>query len=596
MKKLISLLLSVILVCSCMPVACAVDAQPAVSIQSTSAVPGGQISVQVVINNNPGLVTMLLRVGYDSSVLTLQSVTDGGLFGEGNAYFGNDTTANPYVLMWEDGLATENHTSDGTLATLTFLVAENAQPGETEISVTVDSDSTLNVGLDHVQLNTQNGSVIIMASTPNQNAMIYVEPMMTIDSSLHCAVAIRIRNNPGLIALRLLVSFDTSVMTLTGVEDGGLFGDGNAYFGNDYADNPYVLMWEDALSQSNHTSDGSLAILTFEVSENAAEEQTEIRLSLDEESTFDLYLNTPEILLQNGRIISSPEPQGTPTITIGNVIGRAGETVQVPITIQNNPGLIATQIGISYDSDTLTLIDVEDDGLFGDGNAYFGNDVSEMPYTLLWEDALSEINHTRNGTLALLTFRIADDAYGKEAVIELQYNLGSSINVDLEEVPFELQNGKVSVVHKPPMENGLRIFSYDGSFEQQIDWWKKYSSATMTLGFLIYGCDDAVRYVWSTNSWRVDIDQQGHITNSGPFARSAKIRLRAYDRDGNIVAESSVTVRFYKFNWQYRRLQSQEIVSDNVFRSTVEPTATEPETLVSFVTAFFTKVFWWFVR
>ncbi len=86
------------------------------------------------------------------------------------------------------------------------------------------------------------------------------------------------------------------------------------------------------------------------------------------------------------------------------------------------------------------------------------------------------------------------------------------------------------------------------------------------------------------------------ITNSGPFARSAKIRLRAYDRDDNIVAESSVTVRFYKFNWQYRRLQSQEIVSDNMFSPTVEPTATESETLVSFVTAFFTKVFWWFVR
>ena len=86
------------------------------------------------------------------------------------------------------------------------------------------------------------------------------------------------------------------------------------------------------------------------------------------------------------------------------------------------------------------------------------------------------------------------------------------------------------------------------------------------------------------------------ITNSGPFARSAKIWLRAYDRDDNVVAETSVTVRFYKFNWQYRRLQSQEIVSDNMFRPTVEPTTMEPETLVSFVTAFFTKVFWLFIR
>ena len=145
-------------------------------------------------------------------------------------------------------------------------------------------------------------------------------------------------------------------------------------------------------------------------------------------------------------------------------------------------------------------------------------------------------------------------------------------------------------------QNSLRIFSFDGSFETKVDWWKKYSSETKMLGFLVYGCDDAVRYVWSTNSWRVDIDQKGNITNSGPFARSAKIWLRAYDRDDNIVAESSVTVRFYKFNWQYRRLQSQEVVSDNIFRSTIEPTVTEPETLVSFVTVFLSKVFWLFIR
>ena len=524
MKKFISLILSVLLAYSFMPLACAVDAQPTVSVQSASAAPGGQISVQVVMANNPGLVTLLLRVEYDSSVLTLQSVTDGGLFGEGNAYFGNDTTADPYVLMWEDGLATENHTANGTLATLTFSVAENAQPGDTEISVTADSDSTLNVDLKHVQLNAQNGIVTITDTVPHENAVVSVDSVMAVTGT-QIEVPIRMQNNPGLAAMRLFVFYDTSVLTLTHAEDGGLFGEGNAYFGNDTSEMPYVLMWEDALSQSNHSSDGILAVLTFTISEDTAEGLTEITLALDEGSTFDSDLNTVGFELQNGSVTveNEEEPQGIPTITVGDVVGKAGETVQVPITIQDNPGLIATQISISYDSDILSLVAAEDGGLFGDGNAYFGNNVSAMPYTLLWEDALLEINHTGNGTLAVLTFRIADDAYGKDAAVELLYSLESSINVDLEEVPFELQNGKVSVVNKTPTGNKLRIFSYDGSFETKVDWWKKYSSETKTLGFLIYGCDDAVRYVWSANSWRVDIDQQGHISNSGPFARSAKI-------------------------------------------------------------------------
>ena len=114
----------------------------------------------------------------------------------------------------------------------------------------------------------------------------------------------------------------------------------------------------------------------------------------------------------------------------------------------------------------------------------------------------------------------------------------------------------------------------------------------MKLGFLVEGCDEAVRYVWSTNSRRVEIDQNGNITNTGCFARTAVITLTAYDADGNVVASSTVTVRFYKFDWQFSRLQSQEVVSDNVFNSSGEPTETESERIVSFVTAFFSEVFY----
>ena len=148
-----------------------------------------------------------------------------------------------------------------------------------------------------------------------------------------------------------------------------------------------------------------------------------------------------------------------------------------------------------------------------------------------------------------------------------------------------------SIYHGPNRNDHLNIYCASGYFEQQVKWWKKYSSATMKLDFLIRNCDDAVRYEWSSNSFRVHVDQDGNVTNTGSFARSAKITLTAYDRYGQIVASSTVTVRFYKFEWQHKRLQSQEVVSDNLFRSAVVPTADEPETLVSFVSAFFSKIF-----
>ena len=572
-----------------------------VTCASASAEAGDTVNIAVSIQNNPGLIAMRLYVSYDADKLQLLDAQDQGLFGSGNAYFGKVKTAIPYTLLWEDALAEENYTGNGTLAILSFKVLDDAQAGNTEIVLSLDQGSTINVDVENVSLQLVNGTVTITGGY--EPPVVQTPTIALADVEANAGdtieVPIYIQNNPGLIALKFSVSYDAEVLTLLSATDAGIFGSGNAYFGKRLTDIPYVLLWEDALADDNYQGNGLLATLTFKVADGAQTGETAVSISMDNGSTIDVVLTEIHFDVKGSTVsVTKTEvpPEPNPTIAVGTVVGRVGETVQVPITISDNPGLIGMKLMISYDPDILTLTDVTDGEIFGTNNAYFGNRLSEIPYTLMWEDSLTESNYTGNGTLAILTFTIAQDAYGQEAVITLQYNLGSSINVDLQEIPFTLENGKVSVVHKPPMENGLRIFSYDGDFEQQIDWWKKYSSATMTLGFLIYGCDDAVRYVWSTNSWRVDIDQRGNITNSGPFARSAKIRLRAYDRDDNIVAESSVTVRFYKFNWQYRRLQSQEIVSDNMFRPTVEPTATEPETLVSFVTAFFTKVFWWFVR
>ena len=446
MKKLTSIILSILLACSCMSLTFAVDTHPTISIRSTSGSPYDRVSVQVVISNNPGLVTMLLRVGYDSSVLTLESVTDGSIFGEGNAYFGNDTTADPYVLMWEDGLATENHTANGTLATLTFLVAGDAQLGDTEISVTVDTDSTLDVDLQQVQFNTQSGIITITDTTPNDSAVISVGTMKA-TAGTQIEVPIRIHNNPGLVAMLLTVSYDASILTLLNAEDGGLFGDGNAYFGNDNADNPYVLMWEDALSQSNHTADGVLATLTFAVSEDAAEGQTAISLLLDEESTFAVDLTAVDIEMRNGLITveDAEEPQGTPTISIDSVEGTVGNTVQVPIMIQDNPGLIAAQISISYDSSIMALTNVEDGGLFGSNNAYFGNDLTAVPYTFLWEDALASQDHTNDGVLAVLEFEVLQPALEGQTEIHLDYEPSSTFNTNLQDVPFQISSGTVTI-------------------------------------------------------------------------------------------------------------------------------------------------------
>ncbi len=148
-----------------------------------------------------------------------------------------------------------------------------------------------------------------------------------------------------------------------------------------------------------------------------------------------------------------------------------------------------------------------------------------------------------------------------------------------------------------PTTATVSIISNSGRYDQKVDWWKKYTSAKMSLGYQIYNCSEAARFVWSSSSGRVKIDQNGDITNTGSFSRSATITLTVYDADGNVIANDSVKVSFYKFSWQRNRLQSQSIVSDNLMQQNfseeeLEKSEEEAEsTVLEFIMSFASYIF-----
>ena len=136
------------------------------------------------------------------------------------------------------------------------------------------------------------------------------------------------------------------------------------------------------------------------------------------------------------------------TISIGTVSGYAGDTVTVPIQMAGNPGLVAMRMYVQYDATKLRLVSAEDKGLLGVGNDYFDNDISENPYTLLWEDALTKVDYTNNGTLAELQFAVLENVAPGTASITLTLDAGSTFNVGLTNVSFTLQNGAVQITEK----------------------------------------------------------------------------------------------------------------------------------------------------
>ena len=145
-----------------------------------------------------------------------------------------------------------------------------------------------------------------------------------------------------------------------------------------------------------------------------------------------------------------------PTLTVGTVDGQPGETVQVPITISNNSGVVALDFHISYDATRLALTQATNGTVFSDDMAMFGNAINANPYTLLWVDELSRPNYTGNGVVATLTFTVLEAAQDGAAAINLTVEQGSTFDVDLSDVVFSVVNGAVTVAH--PVTNVDLVF------------------------------------------------------------------------------------------------------------------------------------------
>lgn len=129
----------------------------------------------------------------------------------------------------------------------------------------------------------------------------------------------------------------------------------------------------------------------------------------------------------------------TPSIVIGSARGKAGDTVDVTITMSDNPGFVSANLYVNYDEDLLTLKNVKDGGLLS-GVTHSDNYTS--PYGLCWVNDLAKENFKVNGVLATLTFEISKNAKPGKTIISLEQDI---LDCDIENVVFKLTDGNVEV-------------------------------------------------------------------------------------------------------------------------------------------------------
>ncbi len=128
---------------------------PIIMVGKVSGAAGDTVTVDVALANSPSLYEMVLKIEFDDTVLTLTSAVNG----EAASAF--DFTAprrlrNGAAFEWYgDAPATAN----GTVLTLTFTIAADAEAGEYEVSLICDPAGTLDADEAEVDIPNISGSV-----------------------------------------------------------------------------------------------------------------------------------------------------------------------------------------------------------------------------------------------------------------------------------------------------------------------------------------------------------------------------------------------------------------------------------------------------
>lgn len=130
---------------------------PAFSASGASGEPGDEVTVDINISNNPGVVTFRLNVSYDTSALTLTGAKAKSF---SSATFG--PLQSPLSILWNES-ASPNNTANGTVASLTFKINKGTAPGK--YSVNVSCEEAYNFDLDDVAFSTSGGSVNVKEPT-----------------------------------------------------------------------------------------------------------------------------------------------------------------------------------------------------------------------------------------------------------------------------------------------------------------------------------------------------------------------------------------------------------------------------------------------
>lgn len=423
-KKLFSVLLSSMLVFS-MLVTVYAEGSGGISNRIYSTITevdaGSQITVPILVDNNQGFAGFDIKLTFDSSILTpvrVDASDDIILGGMLNDTIGYSSDENVIDIIWS---GSNNITENGVLFSVVFEVNPDAQ-GETAIQMSYVQRNTFNEDIDDVVLSCTDINLNIISKfdgLPNITLTadnIVAGETVTLIGTLS--------NQTSFSSHTIDIAYDDANFTYISV---------NAYSNSALnvisASNGHIVFKISGVSTSLNGS--QLFAITLKSKNNA----------ISGNYTFSGTSKSAHILSANVIVNASATSEVVKVSAKGAVKANNGETFVMPITFENNKGLMGFKLRITYDNTLLTPVSVSSSAsLGGNLNDNIGN--SNGYFDILWNN--SE-NVYVNGELLYVTFRVkTSDVVNTN--IKVTYSQADTFTENFEDVSFKC-SGSVAVLN-----------------------------------------------------------------------------------------------------------------------------------------------------
>ena len=156
-----------------------------------------------------------------------------------------------------------------------------------------------------------------------------------------------------------------------------------------------------------------------------------------------------------------------PTISVNSTNAASGDTVNVEISISDNPGILGATLEVSFDT-RLTLVAAKS------GSAFSALQMTKpgkftSPCRFVWDGQELESDDIKDGTILTLTFTVPDTiTEDADLPISLSYLSGGIVDENLQPVDITTENGSIQVKVEKSAVSITNAFIKDGSAQVTI--------------------------------------------------------------------------------------------------------------------------------